>query len=52
MSGTLLVCVLGLLFIIFKGEAMFFATKLSSNSSSSGGGYQGALKVYILQILH
>lgn len=48
MSGTLLVCVLELLFIIFKGEAMFFfVAKLSSNSSSSGAGYQDALKVYL-----
>lgn len=29
--GTFLVCVLGLLFI-FKGEAIFFVAKLSSNS--------------------
>lgn len=48
--GTLLVCVLGLLFI-FKGEAIFFVAKLSSNSSSSGDGYQDTLKVCILNFM-
>lgn len=48
--GTLLVCVLGLLFI-FKGEAIFFVAKLSSNSSSSGDGYHDTIKVYILNFI-
>lgn len=42
MSGPLLLCVLGLLFIIFKGEATFFVAKLSINSRSCGDGYQDA----------
>lgn len=43
--GTLLVCVLGLLFI-FKGEGIFFVAKLSSNGSTSDG-YQDTISLYI-----
>lgn len=48
--GTLLVGVLGCLFI-FKGEAIFLVAKLSSNSSSSGDGYQDTIKVCILNFM-
>lgn len=48
--GTLLVCVLGLLFI-FKGEAIFFVTKLSSNGSFSSDAYQDTIKVCILSFV-